>query len=193
MHVCSSHPQLSFTRHSFLPKAKEVNMPKSIQPYILLQPLGLIDMSKELLKFWACDVRLINFFSQGSGVICMGNGWHHCSKGFSALYSYCVSVRSVQARPTYPAVVLGRCLGKKLLRTSDVMAMFYAIVFDIFYLCARPVLVGRLDPMLRGLVSWIQSFHTAFCYFRRHVITKRVSEEFSAGSAPCKSFGNRCF
>lgn len=61
-YICSSHPQLSFTRHSFLPKAKEVNMPKSIQPYILLQPLGLIDMSKELLKFWACDVRLIPFF-----------------------------------------------------------------------------------------------------------------------------------
>lgn len=79
-----------FHKTSFLAKAKEVNIPKSIQPYILLQPPGLIDTSKELLRFWACDVRLANFFSQGSGLICMGNGWHHCSIVFCPVFLLCV-------------------------------------------------------------------------------------------------------
>lgn len=143
-------------------KSKANTPVQPVHSGFLLQPLGLIDMSKEPLKTQVCDVRVsvtshVFLFSPRVQVqLCLllrGSVWEWVDIIGPDEAAVCLvhpsSVWEITSIPYLPTTLLGCCLGgKKLFVGSDVIAMSLAITSDMLYLCARLLLTRLGWPSL---------------------------------------------
>ncbi len=131
----------SYSQDFMLSKSKGSNITESVQPCIVPQPLWLIDMSKGL-SLW-CEAH--SLFLSRVWADLYGNG---LTSLLERLLRVCWF--SVQVCPTLPCHSAWLLPWEKLLCSNDVMAMFWAIVSDIFYLCACPARPSQVRAPVKG-------------------------------------------